>query len=84
MAFLSGAEFAPLHFGHDEGLRGLRVFSDEVKFDVLFPVAAGAGETGAAGVLKDAGGVVVDEFRNNSPQTLCSPSIMFPVHHHSP
>jgi rhodanese-related sulfurtransferase len=84
MGLLRCTEFAPLHLGHDQAFGVLGVFCDEVEFDVFFPVASGAREAGAAGVLKDAGGVVVDEFRNSSPQTLCSPNIMFEVHHHSP
>jgi hypothetical protein len=34
-----GTELAPFHFGHEQALRVRGVGSDEVEFDVFFPIA---------------------------------------------
>lgn len=62
VAAFGGAELAPFDFGHEQAFRVLGIRGDEVEFDVFFPIAGGSRKTGAAGVFKDGGGVIVDEF----------------------
>ena len=71
----TGGQAPPFYFGHKEALPVIRVWRNQVQFDVALPVTLGAREARSAIVFKHGGGVVMDEFtllcgRVGAPQGL--------------
>ena len=57
-----GRQAPPFDLGHKRPLGIVRIRRDQVQFDVALPVWPGPRETRPAKVLKDCGGMVVDEL----------------------